>query len=138
MPKSPSRSAHDLIAAAGARATAARVAVLETLIAATGALSHTELQERINRTVDRVTLYRVLDWLVGHGFAHRRTDGDGVWRFLPSGSTHDTHAHFNCTRCGTVHCLPSQVEPKLRLPAGYRRESVDLTVRGVCAGCTGH
>lgn len=128
-------NAADQIAATGERSTAARIAVLDALIEAKNALSHAELQGLMGRSVDRVTLYRVLEWLVAHGLAHRRTDGNGVWRFLPSDGSHDTHAHFSCTRCGVVSCLPVEVRPKLRLPAGYRRESVDLTVRGLCAGC---
>jgi Fur family ferric uptake transcriptional regulator len=135
MLRSSSHAARERIATTGARVTAARVAVLEALLASTGALSHHDLAERI-ASVDRVTLYRVLEWLVSRGLAHRRTDGDGVWRFLASGTAHGAHAHFCCNRCGAVSCLPTQVQPRLRLPAGYRRDGVDLTVRGLCAGCT--
>ncbi len=65
--------AQKLIRAAGERLTSPRSAVLATLLDATEALSHHDVEERLRdvMSVDRVTVYRVLDWLTGTGLAHR-------------------------------------------------------------------
>ena len=58
------------IRAAGARATPARVRVLELLSAAPSPLSHYDIEQSLGEgSLDRVTLYRVLDWMVEAGLA---------------------------------------------------------------------
>lgn len=76
-----------LIAARGARATRTRVQTLGTLLAAHEALTHHEIERRVARShdVDRVTLYRVLEWLVGQGLAHKIAGEDRVWRYSAAG-----------------------------------------------------
>jgi Fur family transcriptional regulator, ferric uptake regulator len=121
------------IIAIGERATAARLAVLARLLAESAAQSHHELESSIRPALDRVTLYRVLDWLVEQGLAHRASGPDRVWRFMATRPEADKHAHFHCERCGAMRCLDEPTPRQLRLPRGFRGESVELTVRG-CAG----
>ena len=53
-------------------ATAARVQMLRLLLAARTTASHQILmQAAATRSLDKVTLYRVLDWLVAQGLADR-------------------------------------------------------------------
>lgn len=128
------RTAHDRLRATGARVTSTRVRVLAALVAAQKALSRQDVERSLPEQLDRVTLYRVLDWLVERGLAHRIAGENRVWRFV-AGEPHGEHAHFHCRRCDTVCCLGSPAQPALRLPRGFRRESVDLTVHGLCAEC---
>jgi len=118
------RQAETLIRGTGARLTRPRVEVLATLLAAEQALSHHELEERIDRSfdIDRVTIYRVLDWLTAQGLAHRIAGDDRVRRFNAAGHAHEgAHAHFQCERCGTVLCLDEfSADPVVRLPRGFR------------------
>lgn len=59
-----------LIRRTGARATPARVRVLRLLRSAPTALTHHEIEQALgDLALDRVTLYRVLDWLVASGCA---------------------------------------------------------------------
>lgn len=127
--------ARQRIAGTGERVTAGRVAVLAELLRAKQALTHHEIEGRLSHPLDRVTLYRVLEWLVASGLAHRGAGTDRIWRFMASSTDHEHHAHFHCNRCGKMRCLDEPFEPDLRLPRGYRREAVDLTVRGRCAAC---
>jgi len=133
-------SAEHLIRKADARVTRPRIAVLATLLAAPRALTHLEVEQRVRRSqpVDRVTVYRVLEWLVAQGLAHRIAGDDRVWRFNAVADEHaDEHAHFKCNRCGTVTCLDEMAaRPVVKLPAGFRPQQVELTVKGLCAGCT--
>lgn len=122
----------------GARVTGARVRLLELLRGADVALSHAQIEERAQGlVVDRVTIYRVLDWLVEQGLAHRIAGPDRVWRFSTGPNPDGGHAHIHCTRCGRTVCMGEIPPPALRLPKGFRLESVELKVSGLCAACDG-
>lgn len=144
------------IRATGDRLTQPRVAVLATLLATDHAISHLDVTDAIARhhPVDRVTVYRVLEWLVTIGIAHRIAGDDRVWRFMLSprktvgqANSHPypqrhpqdqhQHAHFTCNDCGQTFCL-DEVPPKLdlKLPAGFKTIEIDLKLRGQCAHCT--
>lgn len=131
--------AKDLIRAAGARVTRARVEVLATLLAAERALTQREVEKHVGRArgINRVTVYRVLDWLTANRLAHKIAGDDRVWRYNRAPVRHEPeHAHFQCNHCGSVICLDDAgTMPRIRLPRGYRRQHADLTVRGLCAGC---
>jgi Fur family ferric uptake transcriptional regulator len=124
------------------RVTPARARVLAALLDAPRALTHCELERQLGEadTLDRVTLYRVLEWLVEQGLAHKIAGEDRVWRFNSSaGETPKEahrHAHFRCLRCGQVYCLEgANTEFPLDLPTGFLAEGVELTVTGRCPEC---
>ena len=75
--------------ATGERVTPARLRVYAALLDSAQALSHHELESALGTVepVDRVTLYRVLDWLVEQGLAHRVAGIDRVWRFSTARET---------------------------------------------------
>jgi Fur family ferric uptake transcriptional regulator len=125
----------------GARATPARERVLDLLLLTTRALSHQEIEAEAHAQgldFDRVTLYRVLDWLVTQNLAHKIEGRDRVWRFnaVTITETEHGHAHFHCSQCGKVFCL-EQLQPSfaLTLPAGFHFEKAELTIRGICPSC---
>jgi Fur family ferric uptake transcriptional regulator len=121
----------------GERVTPARLAVLAVLHGARRALSHHEIEATLGtgRTLDRVTLYRVLDWLVAQDLAHRVVGLDRIGRYSPARGAHDRHAHFQCNGCGTVICLAKKAPRRVQLPRGFRSERVAVTVEGRCAEC---
>jgi Fur family ferric uptake transcriptional regulator len=126
------------IHALNARVTPARVAVLSLLEHAERALSHREIEEALSTGFDRVTLYRVLDWLVESGLGHRVTDTDRVFRFSlasPGNAAHTKHAHFRCEACGKVFCLDDVPIPSAALPAGFSGKAVEYCITGQCARC---
>jgi len=139
MKRSPADLARDSILRTGARVTSLRIEVLAVLLQAGRALTHQELERMLasSRGIDRVTLYRVLDWLVQYGLAHRIATGDRAWRFdAVDPEQGHRHAHFQCSDCGAVVCLDDVGEPPgVRLPAGFRAHEVELTVKGTCAHC---
>ena len=63
----------DAIRRTGARVTVPRVQILAMLLAEGAALTHQQVETRVNKAhgIDRVTIYRVLEWLVRNGLAHR-------------------------------------------------------------------
>jgi Fur family ferric uptake transcriptional regulator len=133
------------IRARGARATPARVRVLSLLHSARGPLSHGDIEGLLSKEalpeMDRVTLYRVLDWLVDVELAHKATNARGVFCFTPATPNleHTQHVHFRCTGCGSVICLDSPPPPPPELPKGFRLARMELDINGECRGCAkGH
>ncbi|HUO43780.1 MAG TPA: transcriptional repressor [Burkholderiales bacterium] len=133
-------SIEDLLREAGARVTRPRLSVLRVLLEAPRALTHHEIARRVRyaHRVDRVTIYRVLDWLVAHRLAHRVASDDRVWRFnaAAEGAHADDHMHFKCSRCGGITCLEgTRASRRVTLPKGYRQQRMEITVKGLCAEC---
>lgn len=128
---------------AGLRATPARVAVLGVLRGCAAPMSHSEVVARLDgRGWDPATIFRNLVTLVEAGFVRRTDVGDHVWRFeAVDGQGHSVahdHAHFLCTACGEVTCMPGLL---LKLPRGktvphsVRKRAVHIQVQGVCDEC---
>jgi Fur family ferric uptake transcriptional regulator len=139
-PQSSAIDAQSRLASAGARLTRPRIEVLAALLDAGEALTHHDVERRLRRShdVDRVTLYRVLEWLTDQGLAHKVSGEDRVWRFSAAGHRQARgvgHAHFECSSCGKVICLDRTRLPSIPLPAGYRRSDVEVTVKGSCDRC---
>lgn len=126
-----------LIQERGARATAARVQVLQLLLAANTTVSHQSLTQSAAKAawaLDKVTLYRVLDWLVAQGLAHSVTGQDRVRRFGIA-HTHQGHAHFECDGCNRLFCLADRPGMPFPAPPGFETQRVDITLHGRCADC---
>jgi len=125
------------------RLTQPRVAVLACLLSLDHAASHFDVAQALakHHPIDRVTVYRVLEWLVDVGIAHRIAGDDRVWRFMvndakASAQPHHQHAHFACKGCGQTFCLddvPKQLN--FKLPKGFKLAEVDLKFRGLCLHC---
>ena len=128
-----------LIRAAGARVTPARIRVLQLLSAAPVPLSHHDIETALGAdSLDRVTLYRVLDWLVEAGLATKRVDERRVWRFsLAEGGAHGGHVHFRCDGCGRVFCLDAPAPVPPAIPDGFTLARADYDLAGRCAECNG-
>jgi len=133
--------AETLVQRSGARVTGQRVEVLAVLLAARRALTHHEVESRANHSlgIDRVTVYRVLEWLTSRNLAHKIAGDDRVWRFNAAGDEGErshSHAHFKCNGCGEVICLDEvRAARKIRLPRGFHSQEVELTVKGLCVDC---
>ncbi len=130
--------ARERIRSTGRRLTLPRTRVLEALLRAGTACSHQEIEAALGSPkMDRVTVYRVLEWLVEKGLAHKIAGADRIWRYAIAGETQASHAHFLCSRCGKVLCLDKTPARRLDLPMpqGCRVERMELTVTGLCAEC---
>lgn len=150
-------TAQERIMNAGLRPTKARLAVLNTIADADSALSHPEILERLSgqKEFDRVTIYRVLDWLTEHELVHRISGENRAWKFqlsqqrftpataVQSSSTmlsnNHHHAHLHCKVCGKITCVHA-LEPHFpaQLLAQYQVTSIDINIKGVCAECMSH
>lgn len=133
------KNAKQMIIDAGQRTTYSRLAVLETLISAQTALSHHEIQSLLSKEqhYDKVTIYRVLDWLTEHHLIHRIPSDDRAVKFQASlPNTPHQHAHLHCSQCHKIICLD---ELQMHLPKEVKQqlqvESVDVIIKGRCPSC---
>jgi len=120
------------------RNTPTKTAVLAALTRAGTALSHDKLLDRLNGSIDRATVYRILNRFCEDGVTHRIVADDGKQYFaLCEGCSHEAHAHnhfhFRCLSCDAMECLTNEVA--VRLPKGYRAENFNGVISGVCASC---
>jgi Fur family transcriptional regulator, ferric uptake regulator len=153
--------AQELLKGKAERLTGSRVAVLAALLRAGSALSHTELLASLEdgaMQVDRVTVYRILDWLVEVGLAHKVSGADRLFRYSPMANS-NAHGHFHCSDCHKLFCITEKPDyaakgAKVRqsgkasakvsdlaatvralLPKGFVTTDIDLTISGRCAEC---
>jgi Fur family ferric uptake transcriptional regulator len=138
---SPSSAIESAIRATGARVTPARVRILGLLQSAHRPLSHRDIEALLSRDafpeMDRVTLYRTLDWLASSSLARKATDARGVFCFtaINTNVEHSEYIHFRCTGYGGVFCLDMRPPPPPKLPEGFWLTGVDVDISGECANC---
>ncbi|MDP9898224.1 Fur family transcriptional regulator [Variovorax ginsengisoli] len=135
-----------LLRAKGLRVTRASVTVMNLLRQATHPLTHEEIGAAFaaatGESVDRVTLYRVLDRLVESRLCQRRVGDDRVTRFSQVVDAPSGHV-FECDHCHTQLALPADPElPKVigRLGQALRAKGIDpdctaVTLHGICGAC---
>ncbi len=113
--------------------------ILSLIQKSNSALSHQDLVQGIEKKINRVTIYRILDRLIGDGEVHKVIDIDGVSRYAACHQCEDydhvhDHVHFSCTKCSAVTCLDN-IQPSFKMPTNYKVEDVNFTISGVCPKC---
>jgi Fur family ferric uptake transcriptional regulator len=78
------------------------------------AISAIVLIERLHLKMNKTTIYRVLEKLEDDGFLHSFLGKNGhKWYAKCSGCSstkhHDVHPHFQCSDCGKVECLSTDI-----------------------------
>ena len=99
-----------------------------------------ELTEKFDGTMDKSTIYRIIERLEDSNIIHSFVDSDGMKRyanFKDEGSAindEGTHPHFVCNDCGISSCLPV----KISIPTfpDYIIESAEHLLKGRCKNCT--
>lgn len=126
--------------------TKLRVAVLASLLQNPGPAPAQVILDavRTSRSINKVTLYRILDLLVEQGLALKHSAGERSFRYCALPQTpHDhgacLHCHFHCTRCGAMQCLDSHDLPldrsRLLQDVPLHVKTVEIRLDGVCAEC---
>jgi Fur family ferric uptake transcriptional regulator len=131
-----------LLQATGLSATPNRLRVLEMIGNNNSPLNAQEIHATLNRTgtINRVTVYRILDLLVENGLVERINSGGRSFRYgLAPNEHHARHPHFYCRYCGNMECLSPEslslnLDPIRRTFPG-RVEHIDIRLDGVCKIC---
>lgn len=105
-------------------------------------LSAGDIYQTLERTgsINRVTVYRVLDLLVDHGLVERISTGGRAFCYgMAPNEHHRPHPHFYCTRCGRMDCLSPEsltidIDALLHTFPG-RIDKVEVRVDGICKDC---
>lgn len=126
----------------GLGCTSNRLRVLEVLGNSTYPLNAQEIFETLNRseTINRVTVYRILDTLVEKKVAEKISGGDRAFRYgLAVNANHQRHYHFYCTYCGNMECLAPgslklDMDPIKRTFPGFI-EKAEVRLDGICKNC---
>lgn len=123
----------------GHRLTPQRREIYDLLLAHRNHPTATELfieAKKQRPTISLATVYNCLDTLVECGLVKQVNMEREATRYCPN---LEEHGHFHCTTCGKVFdvaLVPGQHAEKLwKLPKGFRVESVEVTLRGICADC---
>lgn len=148
--KSTSRKPADLLERVGLRRTRAAIAVLDLLQAEPErSLTHAEVEAALKSrdvSVNRVTLYRLLERLVSAGVLDKHSDDvDRAWRFglccaepgqsLPRFACDACHRHFSLPEAsGPTRAAADQILSALS-SLGHMGQRIDLSIHGTCSGC---
>ncbi|WP_256004349.1 Fur family transcriptional regulator [Pedobacter deserti] len=125
---------HDL------KQTRQRVRVLEELALDKSAVSQPDLEKKLGKEIDRVTLYRILNTYEDKGILHRVMDLNGTANYAICNAActeehhHDEHLHFNCTNCKKIYCLDVTI-PAIKIPKGFKTNTISATAYGICDQC---
>lgn len=123
----------------GVKPTANRIIVYRTLAAATHPMSLTDM-ERLNLSLDKSSIFRVLTQFLEHDVVHSFEDGRGILNYELCHSRgactmKDNHVHFYCESCQQSFCLEDIHIHGLHLPEGFTPHSFSFVVKGECPEC---
>jgi Fur family ferric uptake transcriptional regulator len=95
-----------------------------------------------NHSINRVTVYRVLNLLVEHRLIERYSSGGRSFFYGSAPSeNHPPHPHFYCRKCGQMNCLnpESLAVDTLNLEKTFpgQIDKVEIRVDGICKNCMG-
>ncbi len=123
----------------GIKPTANRIVIVETLSRVDYPMSMKEIESKI-QTIDKSNISRTLNLFRKHHLVHQLEDGSDMVRYeLCRSNNHeednDMHVHFYCERCHHTYCLSDTPIPKAELPKGFKLNSINYMMKGVCTKC---
>lgn len=135
------KTAQQIFQAAGIRPTPNRILVMRALLGAACPMGLAELEDALP-TMEKSSIFRVLNLLLENHLLHGIEDGRGLTKYEVCQSEgefedDDTHPHFYCTECRRVFCIHTEQLPKVELPEGFKAETVNYMIKGLCPGCSG-
>lgn len=123
----------------GIRPTANRLLLVKVLSKAEHPLTMKELEDLAD-TIDKSNIFRTLSLFRDQHLVHVLQDGADAVRYELCHSHEedhddDLHAHFYCERCRQTFCLNDIPVPQVDLPKGYRMNTINYLIKGICPNC---
>ena len=132
-------TAHELLKTKELAATENRVLVLAALLDSTHPMSAREVFETTTKTqtINRVTVYRILDLLADRGLISRISSGERSYRYCAH-QDQTPHCHFHCLSCNEILCIENEaVTRSEQALKGLKLDirDIDLRLDGICPTC---
>ena len=113
-------------------------AVLDFFYDSDEAISAINLVKLLKPTMNKTTVYRILDRLEKNKFLHKFIGRDGLswYSMIDNDSISDDsrlHPHFQCSDCGVTKCIDQELSVPL-IP-NYKIDSAELLLTGQCENC---
>jgi len=131
-----------MLLSADLETTPNRLAVLEVVGNNSYPLSAGDIFKTLERSssINRVTVYRILDRLVAEGVVERlSTGGRAAYYGLAPNEHHRPHPHFYCKSCGQMDCLNPEtlnIETRsMQKTFPGQIDKVEVRVDGICKNC---
>lgn len=139
-PKTRTLRLNDILHRRQLSSTESRRRILSLFLNSHDALTHGDIEKEVGDKYDRVTIYRTLQTFEEKGIIHAIPTADNAILYAlckecEDGHHHDDHVHFICRACSRTICLDDVVSPRIALPAGYKAETVQVVMQGVCKEC---
>lgn len=117
------------------KGTAARVAILNTIIDSEAPLSESDIKKRIHE-VDRVTFYRSIKSLLETNIIQGMiTQGKIIkYTFCHENHSSETAVQFYCTECQKLTDVEIEAQIPV-VPQGYTEKTCSITITGICKAC---
>lgn len=124
---------------AGVKPTSNRLLVLACLADSERPMGLVELETELE-TLERSSIFRVLQVLLDHDVIHSVEDGKGIIKYELCHGDHccsidDMHAHFYCEKCERVYCFEDVKAPQMDIPSNFQVRSVNYMLKGICPDC---
>ncbi len=128
-----------LLCSAKMKRTVPRRTILEVLLNAKRPKSADEIITAMSkRSANKVTVYRVLESMVGAGLVHRVFIHKRAEHFeLADRCTEaQCHPHFTCVSCGAINCMAEVSMPIAKgLEKGFIIHRQQVHLEGLCPRC---
>ena len=124
----------------GVKPTPNRILVLNELIQTVNPVSLADLEEMLDYSVDKASIFRVLELFAEKEVVHVIEDGSRSLKYemCQSHNHHsisDQHVHFYCEKCGKIYCFKTETVPLANMPEGFIPHSVNYMIKGLCPEC---
>jgi Fur family ferric uptake transcriptional regulator len=102
------------------------------------AVSSVALVDRLQKNMNKTTVYRILERLEDEGIIHSFSDKSGLsWyarcKDCSASHHHDVHPHFQCSNCGKRECL--DVDITVPSIPNHQIDSAEFLLVGRCKEC---
>ena len=132
----------NILGAQGLEPTGNRLRILEAIGNNNYPLTAVDIFHIVERmhSINRVTVYRILDLLVEKKILERLNVGSrAAYYGLAPNENHVPHPHFFCIRCGQMDCLNAESiainDDSLRKSFPGEIKKVEVRVDGICKNC---
>ena len=115
--------------------TKARIAMLDFFLQTNEALTHHNFLSNPIFHLDRTTIFRTLNLFVEKKILLRIPAADGVNRYLVLQTKDSVHTNFICNGCKKIIPLELIVQPKAKVPKGFKFQSTEIIINGLCSSC---